>query len=228
MKRLTLFCLIAGFSALAVGCQALGAPDVPATLQAENAQIVREATLIAEASRNDQAAIEATADTVQTEVAGVQQANLVLLATVRAGDPPDAGVVASTDGRVPFLTPGQRWFMKTGLSQFINEADGCVVSPQISFDANTPIIYSTMRVYNIESGVQLSAQWEFEGAEVFRDSFVLSNSASEICLWFSMSQEDAEFLPGNWSVRLFADGFQLESPVSFTIRPPEAIMAEGG
>lgn len=228
MKRLTCVPLIAWLTLLSAGCQALGAPDVPATLQAENEQIVREATVIAQAVQADRAAIQATADAIHTEAAGIQRANLVLLATVRAGDPPDQGVVASTDGRLPLLTPGQRWFMKTGLSQFINEADGCVVSPQISFGADTPIIYSTMRAYNIASGVQLSATWEYEGTEVFRDSFVLSNSAAEICLWFSITPQDAEFQPGNWSVRLFADGFQLESPVSFTIRPPDAMAAGGG
>lgn len=200
------------------GCQTFIAPDVSATLQAENEQILQEATAIAQAARNDYEAIASTADAAMTEVAGLQQSNLVLLATVRAGDPPQQKVQVSMEGQIPQLTPGQRWFTRTGVSQFINEADGCVVSPQISFPADTPLIYATMRVFNIEPGVQLSALWEREGTEVFRDSFVLSNGAAEICIWFSISQNDAPLTPGNWAVRLFANGAQLESPMAFTIQ----------
>jgi hypothetical protein len=200
------------------GCQAFAAPDVSATLQAENELIIQEATAIEQAERDDYGAIAATADAVMTEVAGLQQANLVLLATVRAGDPPDQSVIVSMEGQVPQLTPGQRWFTRTGVSQFINDADGCVVSPQITFTADVPIIYATMRVFNIEPGVQLSALWEREGMEVFRDSFVLSQGAAEICIWFSITQNDAPLTPGNWAVRLFADGAALESPLAFSIQ----------
>lgn len=207
-----------------VGCQVLDAPDVPATLQAENAQIVQEATSIARSAANDRQAVLSTAEASMTEVARIQQTNLVLLATVRASDPPDQGVIVSAGGSVPQLTPGQRWFTKTGVSQFINEADGCVISPQISFDADVSTIYATLRAFNIESGVLLSAQWEYEGNEVYRDSFVLSRGASEICIWFSIDSSDTEFLPGNWAVRLFADGFQLEAPESFVIRAPDPMM----
>ena len=210
--------ILFALAAAVTGCQVVGSPDIPATTQAENLEIVHEATRIAQAAQADREAVAATADAVMTEVADLQQANLVLLATVRAGDPPTERVVASTDGQVPVLTPGQRWFTRTGVSQAINEADGCVVSPQITFSTETPIIYATMRAFNIESGVQLSALWEREGAEVYRDSFVLNRGASEICLWFSIERSEVEFLPGNWTVRLFADGFQLESPLAFTIR----------
>ncbi len=216
--------ILFALAAAVTGCQVVGSPDIPATTQAENLEIVHEATRIAQAAQADREAVAATADAVMTEVADLQQANLVLLATVRAGDPPTQGVIVSTDGlgQVPALTPGQRWFTRTGVSQRINEADGCVVSPQITFTMDTPIIYATMRVFNIESGVQLSALWEREGMEMYRDSFVLNRGASEICLWFSIERSEVEFVPGNWTVRLFADGFQLESPLAFTILEPGA------
>lgn len=201
-----------------VGCQALTPLDVPATLQAENLQILQEATAIAEAAQDDRLSIAATADAVMTEVAALRQSNLILLATVRAGDPPQQSVIVSMEGQVPQLTPGQRWFSRTGVSQFVNETDGCVVSPQISFTTDSQMLYATMRIFNIEPGVQLSALWEREGSEVFRDSFVLSRGAAEICVWFSISQTDAPFVPGNWSVRLFANGAPLESPMAFSIR----------
>lgn len=203
---------------LLTGCQALGAPDMPATLQAENVQIIQEATAIEQAARRDGDTLAATAAAVMTEVAQLQQANMILLATVRAGDPPQQSVIVSMEGQIPDLAPGQRWFTRTGVSQFINEADGCVVSPQISFSIDVPIIYATMRVFNIEPGVQLSAVWERESTEVFRDSFVLAQGAAEICIWFSISQNDAPLTPGNWAVRLFANGAPLESPMAFTIQ----------
>jgi hypothetical protein len=199
---------------------------VPATLQAENMQILQEATTIAQAARASEEAVMLTAQAVSTQVADVRAVNLVLLATVRAGDPVDERVVSSGESLVPQLTPGQRWFVRTGVSQFINEADGCVVSPQISFTADAPIIYATLLVYNIESGVELSALWEHEGTEAYRDGFVLNRSAAQICLWFSMEQAEVEFLPGNWTVRMCADGAPLETPISFSIRPAETMVDE--
>jgi hypothetical protein len=207
-----------GVLLMLTGCQAFTAPDVAATLQAENQQIIQEATDIALTAEAEHAAVAAEADAAMTEVAGLQQANLVLLATVRAGDPPQQSVIVSMEGQVPQLTPGQRWFTRTGVSQSINDADGCVISPQISFTADVPLIYATMKVFNIEPGVRLSALWEREGTEAFRDSFVLSNGAAEICIWFSISQNDAPLTPGNWAVRLFADGAPLESPMAFVIQ----------
>ncbi|MBZ0301509.1 MAG: hypothetical protein K8J31_17310, partial [Anaerolineae bacterium] len=93
---------------------------------------------------------------------------------------------------------------------------------------DTLTIYATLKIYNAQSGTQLTAQWEYESSEVYRDSISLSRSASEICVWLSMSQTDVEMRPGSWTVRLFADGTQLESPVAFTIREPDAQMTEGG
>jgi hypothetical protein len=161
-----------------------------------------------------------------TEVAQIQQSNQVLLATVRAGDEPQIDVVVNTNAFTGPPTPGQRWFVKTGVSQAINEADGCVIAPQIAFEADTPVIYATLRAYNVEAGTRISAQWAYEGSEVHTEGFNLNRSSSEICIWFSLDQTTAEFLPGNWTVRLFADGAQLESPMPFSIREPAA-MAEG-
>ncbi|MBZ0302124.1 MAG: hypothetical protein K8J31_20410, partial [Anaerolineae bacterium] len=97
MRKRTFFPVLS-FIGFLVGCQALGAPDVAATLQADNNQIVQEATTIARAARLNREAIAATADAASTQTTEIQQVNLVLLATVRAGDPVTQGVVASTDG----------------------------------------------------------------------------------------------------------------------------------
>ena len=212
---------------LAAGCQILEPPDTVATLQAENNEIIQEATAIAQAGQRDDQRTRESSDSSMTEVAEIQQINQVLLATVRAGDPVDTRVVANTDIQLAQITPGQRWFVRTGVSTFINEADGCVISPQIAFSADVPIIYATVRAYNIESGVQLSVQWDYEGAEVHRESFVLQQGGSDVCLWFSIDPTIVGFQPGNWAVRMFADGFQLETPMTFSIREDEAMVEDG-
>lgn len=211
-------CIFMSVVAMVVaGCQSFTAPDMPATLQAENQQIILEATQIAASAQADREQVAVTAAAAMTEVANLRQSNQVLLATVRAGDPPEQRVVVGSDTRAGVPEAGQRWFMKTGLSQGVNEADGCVVSPQITFPSDVAAIYATLRGFNLEPQIQFSAQWEREGIEVYRDSFVLQQGASEICLWFSITQADTDLVPGNWSVRLFANGAQLESPFTFTV-----------
>ena len=212
-----------GSALLMVGCQVIDPPDPVATLNAENSTILEEATAIAQAAEDDRMRIESTAADTLTQVAEMSSQNQVLLATVRASDPVGPRVVAQTDTQ-PVLTPGQRWFSKTGVAAQINEADGCVVGAQIRFSQDTPVIYATMRVFNIESGVQLSAVWAHEGTEMHRESFVLNRGASEICIWFSLESSVIDLLPGNWTVQLYADGARLEQPMQFTVEAGEAMM----
>ncbi len=211
---------------LLAGCQVLDPPDRVATLQAENINIVQEATAIAQSAQRDRDRIQDLAVSAMTEVGNIQQSNLVLLATVRAGDPVEERVVANADIQLAQITPGQRWFVRTGVSNFINEADGCVVSPQIAFSADASPIYATVRAFNIEPGVQMSVQWDYEGAEVHREGFTLQQGGSDICLWFSIDQTLVDFAPGNWAVRMFADGFQLETPMTFSIREGDEMMED--
>jgi hypothetical protein len=207
-----------------VGCQVLDPPDMVATLQTENGEIISEATAIAWAANVDRGRVQATAVSAMTQVASLQSENLELLATVRAGDPPRPRVIAETNSSSIALTPGQRWFTKTGVSLQINEADGCVVSPQISFSTDVSKIYATMRALNVEAGLQMSVAWAYEGAEVHRESFSLDRDWSEICLWFFIDTSTVEMLPGNWTVQMFADGVGLETPMAFTIRQDEGNM----
>jgi hypothetical protein len=206
------------------GCQTLSPPNTAATLQADNQAIVQEATMIAESLAADRQRIETTADASMTQVAVLNQDNLVLLATVRAGDPPEQRVVSNAGAVSVTLSPGQRWFSKTGVSKFINDADGCVIAPQIRFPMDSPIIYATLRAFNVESGVELSASWSREGTEAHRESFVLSQNWSEICIWFSIEPPGVELLPGSWTVQMFANGAPLEGPMAFTIEEGEAMM----
>lgn len=221
--------LIAGGALLmASGCSALAGPDVPATLQAENMGFVAEATQIAQAGAADRALIAATAAAAETRVAELQGVNAVLLATVRAGDPLEQGVsvVAQTGSRPASVAEGQRWFVRTGTASSVRESDGCVVDPQVRFPADVERIYATVHGYNVGAGVVMSVEWLYEGTPVWQESWPLARSWADICMWFYIDPTTVDFRPGNWSVRLFADGFQLEEALIFTIENPTA--AGGG
>ena len=219
VKFLILICVGA---VAASGCGALAAPDTAATLQAENLGFVREATQIAQEGAANKAVVAATAAAAATRVAELQGVNTVLLATVRAGDPPrqEVGVVARTGGRPEGLAEGQRWFVRTGVSTSVRQSDGCVVNPQVSFPADTERIYATVHGYNINAGVVMSVEWLHEGTVVWRERWPVERNWADICMWFYIDREIVDLKPGSWSARLFADGFQLEEPISFRIQEP--------
>jgi hypothetical protein len=213
--------LVVVLALLVGGCQALTGDDVPATLQAEAGTYVAEATVIAETAQANRLHVMATADAAATKVADIRAINQVLLATVRAGDPADArGVVVNPISTPSGLDATQRWFVKTGISQSVSTVDGCVQSPQINFSTDTSHIYATLRAFNIQMGTQMSVAWYFEGNEVWRDSWAVPQNSADLCIWFDIEPSYVDFIPGQWSVRLFADGFQLEDPLSFTMTAP--------
>lgn len=195
---------------------------MPATFQAESRMYVAEATAIAQTAQVDTRRVVVTAQAAETKIAEIQSVNLVLLATVRAGDPVQ-GVVADTVATPVGLDPTRRWFVKTGTSERVRESDGCVVDPHISFSVDARQIYATVRAFNIQSGTLMSAQWYYEGNEVWRDSWTVPQNAADLCIWFDIQPSYVEFQPGNWSVRLFADGFQLEDPMAFALIAPDAM-----
>lgn len=72
------------------GCKAFNAPDVPATLHAENTAYIAEATILADTYQTEQAAIQATAQIAGTTIAQANSINRQLVATARAVIPPTA------------------------------------------------------------------------------------------------------------------------------------------
>lgn len=211
-------CLVALWVALS-GCQVLDPPDVPATLQTENLSYVVQATEIAQQATLEAEDVRATAQAAGTRAADIQMVNRVLLATVRAGDPDDSvSVVANTLATPVGLDPNQRWFVKTGVSTRVRESDGCVEDAHIRFSTEDQRIYATVVAYNINQGVRMSASWAHEGNTVHEDSWIVNRNAAHICIWFDISGDVVALTPGNWSVRLFADGFQLEEAMTFSIQ----------
>lgn len=205
------------FALVLAGCQALGGPNVPATLQAENQGYIAEATSIAQAFNRDAQRVVVTSAAVLTEVAEMQHANVELLVTVRAGETPLPRREVLMDSVPIQLEAGQRWFVKIGTATSIRESDSCVTQPQLVFPAGVSRIYAGVRAYNIEAGVRMSASWSFEGEVVFEEAWDLNRGASNICMWFALDSSQVALSSGAWAVRLFADGFQLEEAMTFTI-----------
>ena len=205
-------------------CQALSPPNSGATLRARERDILNEATALARAAANDLQRAEATVVQKATEIASMQHENVALLVTVRAGDAPPARRQGTGTGQRPPLTPGSRWFEKTGVSRFINPANGCVVSPQINFANDISLLYVTVRAWNVAAGLRLSVQWWHEGDPVHNEGFTLARAWKERCFRFWLPPEMVPFAPGNWSVQLYADGAPLETPQAFTLREAELMM----
>jgi hypothetical protein len=206
---------------LLAGCQALSGPNMPATLQAENLGYVAQATHIAQTAEAERQRVAATASALGTQAAGIYAENQELLAALRQQEPvaPARAERAPENLRPTELAPGQRWFVKTGVGTAIRNSDGCIEQAQVSFPADVEQLYATVRAFNIEAGVEMSVAWSREGVEVLRESWTLPQSADEICIWFSVNRNDVNFEPGLWSANLFADGFQLENPMPFSIQP---------
>ena len=202
------------------GCEAIQGPDAPATLQAENLEILSEATAIAQSAQSDSLRVQQTADAMNAQAAAIFAENQQLLATVRARDPlPQMQRIIVSGVRPTNLEPGQRWFVKTGVGTSVRQSDGCIEQAQISFPDTVERLYATVLAFNIEAGVVMSVSWSREGIEVMRESWPLARGSSEIGMWFSIDRTDGEFTPGSWSATLCADGFQLEAPMSFSILP---------
>ena len=218
MRRGLLFLVLA-----LCACQSLAPPNAGATLRARERHILDEATAIARAAAADLQRAEATVVHEATKIASMQQENTALLVTVRAGDASPARRQGTGIIQRPPLTPGSRWFEKTGVSRFIN-ADGCVVSPQINFTNDIALLYVTVRAWNVAAGLRLSVQWWHEGDPVHNEGFTLARAWKEGCFWFSLTPDNVPFAPGSWSVQLYADGAPLETPQAFTLREAELTM----
>lgn len=202
-------------------CQALGRTDVQGTLQANSALLETESAAANATVRAEQLNVFATAQSAATIVAGYRNVNQQLLATVDAGSTAVPQVVAG--GGSVFLEPtaafviasGGRWFVKTGISETVRASDGCVENARDIFPVGVPRIYATLRAYNIQAGTPLRADWYRDTELVWQENLTVSSNFREVCFWFELSQEQVQFTPGGWSVRLFGDGFQLENPVNF-------------
>lgn len=204
-------------------CQAFRGPDVQATLQAEGAAYVAEATAIAQTAQAQATFIQATVDAAGTQIAETNSINQQLLATARVlipptpqrivGNAPDASGVAMPD--MAGESGGTTGFANTGVTASIREADGCPNGFQNQFSTSAERIYVTTQASSIRAGTVMGVEWRFEGQVVYSDDWTVSQDSTNFCLWYFVTPDDVPFQAGNWSVQLFADGGAIEPSVSF-------------
>ncbi len=99
----------------------------------------------------------------------------------------------------------------------VRDADGCADTITRAFAADVRRIYVTTRALNIRAGTVMSVQWSYQTQPDFSESFTVSTSSSDFCLWFFIEPTDANFGSGSWSVQMSADGQPINPSISFTV-----------
>ncbi len=216
---LSLFIIVAA-------CQVLRPEDVPATLQAQNAAYIAEATALAETHQAAAGQVLATAQAAESYVAQEESINQVLVATVRAGDPTTvARAVGSAPGAAGTPGAGETAFVEIQTAGSVRESDSCPASIQTEFPTNVQEIYVTARALNIRAGTRLDVEWRYEGELVWQENWTVPVDSDDFCFWFNIDPAVAALSPGNWSASLYADGVSIGAPATFSIF--DAMMQEG-
>lgn len=210
-------------TAAVASCQAFDRVDLYGTAQAENAAFDDEISTMTAVAQEARFVAAGTLEAGETAVARVNGVNQQLMATLQRQVTPTPRMenqgVQELDPTLLAQFAGRRLFVKTGTSTSINPADGCIVNPNVFFQETDTRIYGTLKVFNLNSGVRLRAEWKREGVPVWEDVWVVDRDYSEICVWFYIEPSYVAFTPGTWSVEMFADGFSLEGPMAFSIQP---------
>jgi hypothetical protein len=220
----------------ASACQALTGADDVATLDAAMIAYQTEAVNLDFAATAEHIYARETVSVNETELAINNAINQQLLATlVRqitptpqlvGEDGPDDWqlVVGVESGGQTSQNPGEQSFVLTGLSTSVRQDDGCVISPQASFRTDVSRVYATFIAYMLTPGVVLRAEWYQEGELVSDASWTSDGEYDQLCIWFYIDPSDAAFIPGSWSVRLYADQQPIGGTVSFVFANPDEMM----
>lgn len=204
------------------GCAAFNAQDARITLDAERVSFATEIAALGTQDVMARTAVISTVTAADATLAAMNGINQQLVSTLqRVVTPtPQLDTVQQIDSTMAAQFEGRRLFVKTGMSATVDAASGCVTGPALTFTTDTPRIYATAQSFNIEAGTPLLSRWFYENELVYEYDFVTQRGYDEWCFWFDITPDLVEFRPGSWSVRLYADGFQLEDPMSFTMIDP--------
>lgn len=217
---------------LLCSCQAFNRVDTYGTAQAQNYGFETEVAAMTEVAQTQNIAAAATVEAGETSVALINGVNQQLVATLQRQVTPTPQLqiegIQPLDPTLQAQYEGRRLFVKTGTSTEVNPVDGCVVNPQVFFTEDVTRIYGTLKAFNIEAGVLMRAEWKHEGTPVWEDVWTVDANYGEICIWFYIEPSYVEFIPGAWSVEMFADGFSLEGPMAFSIQGLTQDMMDDG
>lgn len=240
MAQNRLFLLLAVLF-LAGACSSITPDDPAATLQAQRAGFIAEATSIAQSAQAQGTQVVETVVAAETYTALMEGRNEQLIATMQIAYPPTQALVvnegASTPGSIatpiamgsdPQATPasgeapstslssGQ--FTQVGTASSVRSSDGCADTLTTSFPAGTGLVYITARGINVSAGTQMSVEWYYQGELAHSEGYTIPTDDDDFCTWFSLVAKDTSLSSGNWSVRLFANNQPLDpAQVDFTI-----------
>jgi hypothetical protein len=197
------------------GCQVFNRPNMPATLQAQNAGYISEATVIAQQLSDKRAGVQATAQAAQATIDYTSNINQQLLATVHAVIPPTPQMEVAAVSTNAMASPTQ--FVDVGVAPGVRQSDGCATRLQTSFPADVPEIYVTARAVSVPANTQMTVEWKFSGHVLHQESWTVPNNESNFCLWFNLTAAMTPLSQGQWSVQLFVNGEAINPEVNFTI-----------
>jgi hypothetical protein len=217
------------------GCAGLGGGaqpvvDMPAQVTAFASELTQiPVTLAAQATQ-----VAATVAAAETYVADRRAVNVQIVGTLRAALPATQQIVQAGDPNLSFGTvlppegtplPGGAPPAASGLIQFsplqlataVRESDACAETVVNAIEASATNMYVTTRAANMRAGTEMSVEWFFGGQVVYSWSFTVEFDDDDFCLWFGITPADAPFTPGDWSVRILANGAPIGAALNFQI-----------
>lgn len=234
--------LFAGaFLGLTAGaCGGLNADNPAATMQAERAGYVSEATSIAQAAEAQYTQVSGTVVAAETYTALMEGRNEQLLATLQIAVPPTQAIVnngvAGTPGMNPTPAPaggnvleatsastpaggdsssvattlGDTEFTQVATASSVRSSDDCADQLTTTFPADASVIYITTRVLNARAGIQMRVEWYYGSEISYTEQYTIPRDDDDFCMWFSLVPNETLLSPGNWSVMLYANDQSVE------------------
>lgn len=205
------------------GCGTTVFQNQPATLSAENRAYVTEAAAIRGTLQAQDVNVRATAVAAETLVAQEGAINAVLLATVRAGDPPTVQVRTQFDrtiGNRGTAEPVQIMADGPGgnvtdayTTSNIRDADGCGQDRQTQFEEGVFRVYAVQEVQQIPANTVVGIEWYYDGALALSDQLRVTEAANSLCVWFYVEP----YSTGNWSMQFLSNGVEVGQRVAFRV-----------
>lgn len=203
-------------------CEALNQADIPATIAAQNIALATEIVMLDEMSAAESIDSSARAAELATAAAQVNGINAQLVSTLQVVVTPTPQLQADSFDPMSPSEPGdvgQRLYVNSGISTEVRSSDGCVVDPRDQFNPLVPRLYATFVAFNLTAGTLFRLEWWWTTTQqlMFSDSWTADQNYNELCVWFYVTQDDVNFVPGTWQARLFVDEVQMTSPQRFEI-----------
>ena len=200
-----------------------GADSVP-TFEMRMTEIATEIANLQGNIISEQTQVAVTVIAAEDAVSRMVTRNEQLLATVRAGDPPQSSVIISSNPGAsidtlstpdPNNSPSN--FINTQMASAVQESDGCASSVQSVFEPTASRIYFTTQATPLVSGSRIAVDWRYEGQLVTTTEWVADRDEDFLCIWFFLEPTVDVFSSGDWSATLMVDNQRVGESVDFTI-----------